>query len=84
MAAPAFISEVLTTVAGLDSEQKALLDFIVLSQASSFVGFGPSTFSFYLKEYRSLLGVDRSSSVLVSAPKIGSDQLFQNAAVLSI
>jgi hypothetical protein len=40
--------------AELNSEQKALLDFIVLARAQRFVGFGSSTFSFYLREYRSL------------------------------
>ena len=38
----------------LHSEQKALVDFIVLARAQRFVGFGPSTFSFYLREYRAL------------------------------
>ena len=32
----------------LNSEQKALLDFLVLAMGTRFVGFGSSTFSFYL------------------------------------
>jgi len=32
----------------LNSEQKALLDFLVLAKGKLFVGFGSSTFSFYL------------------------------------
>lgn len=41
-------------VAVLNSEQKALLDFLVLARAQRFAGFGSSTFSFYLREYRAL------------------------------
>lgn len=41
-------------VAGLNSEQKALLDFLVLAQGQRFAGFGSSTFSFYLREFRAL------------------------------
>ena len=44
----------LAPLAELNSEQKALLDFIVLARARRFVGFGSSTFSFYLREYRAL------------------------------
>lgn len=40
--------------AALNSEQKALLDFIVLARAKKFVGFGSSTFSFFLREFRAL------------------------------
>ena len=40
--------------AALNSEQKALLDFLVLARAQRFAGFGSSTFSFYLREYRAL------------------------------
>lgn len=44
----------LRRVAALNSEQKALVDFLVLAKARRFVGFGSSTFSFYLREYRAL------------------------------
>lgn len=37
-----------TVPAALNSEQKALLDFLVLAKGKHFVGFGSSTFSFYL------------------------------------
>lgn len=40
--------------AALNSEQKALLDFLVLARSQKFAGFGSSTFSFYLREYRAL------------------------------
>jgi hypothetical protein len=41
-------------LADLNSEQKALLDFLVLAKGKYFVGFGSSTFSFYLREHRVL------------------------------
>lgn len=68
--------------AELNSEQKALLDFMVLSRGRGFVGFGSSTFSFYLREYRVLSGVPRSSSVLVDASVIGTDPLFNSAGTV--
>ena len=45
---------VASSAAALNSEQKALLDFLVLAKGKFFVGFGSSTFSFYLREYRVL------------------------------
>ena len=62
--------------AALNSEQKALLDFLVLARGRNFVGFGSSTFSFYLREHRALNAIPRSSSVLVDASVIGTDPLF--------
>lgn len=61
---------------GLNSEQKALLDFLVLAQGQRFAGFGSSTFSFYLREFRALHGTPRSTSALVDAAVIGTDKLF--------
>lgn len=68
--------------AELNSEQKALVDFMVLSRGRGFVGFGSSTFSFYLREYRVLSGIPRSSSVLVDASVIGTDPLFNSAGTV--
>jgi len=68
--------------AGLASEQKALVDFLVLAQGARYVGFGSSTFSFFLREYRVLQGLSRSSSVLVDASIIGTDALFNTAATI--
>ena len=68
--------------AALNSEQKALLDFIVLSRGKAFVGFGSSTFSFYLREHRALSSIPRSSSVLVDASVIGTDPLFNSAGTV--
>ena len=69
-------------LAELNSEQKALVDFLVLSRGRGFVGFGSSTFSFYLREYRVLRGIPRSSSVLVDASVIGTDPLFNSAGTV--
>lgn len=66
----------------LNSEQKALVDFLVLSRGRGFVGFGSSTFSFYLREFRVLNGIPRSSSVLVDASVIGTDPLFHSAGTV--
>ena len=68
--------------AALNSEQKALLDFLVLANGKAFVGFGSSTFSFYLREYRALQSIPRSSSVLVDASVIGTDSLFNSAGTV--
>lgn len=68
--------------AELNSEQKALVDFLVLSRGRGFVGFGSSTFSFYLREFRVLSGIPRSSSVLVDASVIGTDPLFNSAGTV--
>ena len=68
--------------AGLASEQKALVDFLVLARGARYVGFGSSTFSFFLREHRTLQGLPRSSSVLVDASVIGTDALFQAAATI--
>jgi hypothetical protein len=67
-------------MAGLTSEQSALVDFLVLARCARFVGFGSSTFSFYLREHRALVGgLPRSSSILVDASAIGTDALFAAA-----
>lgn len=66
----------------LNSEQKALLDFIVLARGKRFVGFGSSTFSFFLREFRALHGISRSTSGLVDASVIGTDPLFHSAGTI--
>lgn len=70
----------ITAPAGLNSEQLALLDFLILARAQRFVGFGPSTFSTYLREYRTLHGVPPQLSTLVNASKIGTDEVFARSA----
>ena len=64
----------------MNSEQLALLDFLILARAEKFVGFGPSTFSFYLREHRMLHGAPPQQSVLVNASKIGTDEVFSRSA----
>lgn len=66
----------------LHSEQKGLIDLLVLAQADKFVGFEPSTFSFFLTQYRVLQGLEASSSVLVDGKVIGTNPLFAAAAVV--
>jgi hypothetical protein len=62
---------------GLNPEQEALVDFLVIANADSFVGLGSSTFSVYLREYRVLLGHERMADVFVDTSKIGTDALFE-------
>lgn len=66
----------------LNSEQKALVDLLVLAKSKVFVGFGSSTFSFFLREYRALAGISRKKSVLVDSALIGTDSLFANAGTV--
>ena len=68
--------------AALNSEQKALLDFLVLAKGKAFVGLGSSTFSFFLREYRVLAGLPRSTSVIVDTSRIGTDPLFHSAGTV--
>jgi hypothetical protein len=65
------------TLASLNPEQNALVDFLVIANADAFVGIGSSTFSAYLREYRVLLGHPRSADAFVDTSKIGSDALFE-------
>ncbi|KAL4423902.1 hypothetical protein ABPG75_001203 [Micractinium tetrahymenae] len=67
----------------LNSEQLALLDFLILARAEKFVGFGPSTFSFYLREHRMLHGMPPEQSHLVNASKIGTDFIFSWSAQIA-
>ena len=54
-------------LSGLHSEQRALVDFLVLAAGRRFVGFEESTFSLFVREWRYLHGHPRSSSALVAA-----------------
>ena len=55
----------------------------MLKEGNIFVGFGTSTFSFYIREIRYLAGIPKSRSQLVDASAIGTDDLFAEAATLS-
>lgn len=68
---------------GLSSEQKALVDFVVLTRAKTVVGLGSSTFSYYLREYRALNGFTKADTVLADASAIGTDDLFMECGMLS-
>jgi hypothetical protein len=69
-------------LAGLHPEQQALVDFLVLAECRHFVGISLSTFSVYLREYRALQGLAaRSTSWLVKGTAVGTDPLFDKAAV---
>jgi len=71
-------------LAALNSEQAALLDFLVLSKSKTFVGLGSSTFSVFLREYRRLHGHRRrSSNFFLSSKAIGTDLLFQRCSHFS-
>ncbi len=58
------------------------MDFLVLARSAQFVGFGSSTFSFFLREFRALSGTPRSASLLVDASAIGTDPLFASAGTV--
>jgi hypothetical protein len=70
-------------LAGLNSEQLALLDFLILARSHKFVGFGPSTFSTYLREHRTLHGTPPARSLLVNASRIGTDAMFARSALVA-
>ena len=77
-----FIPEAI--LAQFNTEQLALIDFLVLSKSRTFVGIGSSTFSVYLREYRKIQGyTKRSDNVFVSSKAIGTDQLFQRCSHIS-
>lgn len=69
--------------AGLNSEQLALLDFLILARSNKFVGFGPSTFSTFLREHRTLHGTPPAHSLLVNASRIGTDSMFARSALVA-
>ena len=57
-------------LAQLDSEQLAVVDFLVLARSKKYVGFAISTFSLLLREYRYVHGFGaRNDSVLMEKTK---------------
>ncbi|RMZ53967.1 hypothetical protein APUTEX25_002544 [Auxenochlorella protothecoides] len=70
-------------LAELNTEQQALLDFLILARAVRFVGFGSSTFSYYLTQHRRMRGHAQEASLLVDAARIGTDAMFEAAAVIT-
>ena len=55
--------------AGLKSEELAAVDFLVLANCRSFVGFADSTFSIYVPQFQSFLGYPPSVSVFVQGSR---------------
>ncbi len=49
----------------LDVEQQAAIDFLVVSQASKFVGWAGSSFSFWVPEDRAMRGLDNRTSLII-------------------
>jgi hypothetical protein len=72
-------------LAGLSSEQRAAVDFLVLASSRRLVGFSASTFSWLLREYRALWRLaPRSSMLMAHLGKVGNGRLFSRAAVLAV
>ena len=63
--------------AGLLSEQNALVDFLVLARCHAFVGFGVSTFSFLLPQYKAALQYAAAPAVLVDLQQTHNRNLFE-------
>lgn len=60
-----------TMLEALDTEQKAVVDFLVLARSNLFVGFALSTFSLMLREYRQLNGLaPRNHSMLMEKSRV--------------
>ena len=53
-------------LAGLHSEQRALLDLLVLVEAERYVGFRRSSFSCYARDLRTLKHKAKDASVFIS------------------
>lgn len=72
-------------LAGLTSEQRAAVDFLVLEKSEAVVGFSASTFSWLLREMRALLGIaPRGTMMLAHRGVMGDGSLFARAAVLAV
>lgn len=69
-------------LASLSADQRSIVDYLVLLTCERFVGLNSSTFSWWVREYRKLLGYDQHTSLFVPTPNIGTDLLFQGAAGL--
>ena len=48
------------------------------------MGFGSSTFSYFLREYRAMQGSPKSTSRLLNSSKIGTDTIFSTAARVAL
>lgn len=69
-------------LAALSADQKSAVDYLVLLRSERFVGLNSSTYSWWVREYRKLLGYDERTSYFVATPHVGTDRLFNFAASL--
>ena len=60
---------------GLHSEQKALLDLLVISNAATFVGYLRSSFSCFARDLRALRHQPRNSSIIFKVGEIPASVL---------
>ena len=67
--------------AGLFSEQRAAIDFLVFAQSRSFVGLGRSSFSIYLPQYKVLQGNPATPFALVGGVSEQAEIYSKFAAV---
>ena len=65
-------------LAGLNLEQLALLDFLILARAEQLLGLAFSTFSVFLREHRALHGFQKSTTQLVG----NMTDLFKKTVIL--
>ncbi len=62
-------------MAGLHSEQKALIDLLVLAEADTFVGTMRSSFSCYARDLRTIAHKEHNSSVIIKVGDFPSNVL---------
>lgn len=63
---------------GLETEQQALVDFLVMARSWRLVGIAFSTFGLYLREYRAFkLGIPHATAALVDEALVMSDPTFR-------
>lgn len=68
-------------LSGLNSEERAAIDFLVLARCRAFVGFGASTFSLYLPQYRILNGYPAAPCAFVGFTDDKAKKCFTIAAI---
>jgi hypothetical protein len=70
-------------LAKVTNEQSGLIDMLVMRKAKKFVGISVSTFSFFISELRLMDGRDPEDTHMLSASRIGTDELFYSCGVVS-
>lgn len=69
-------------LASMSADQRSVVDYLVLLTCERFVGINTSTYSWWVREYRKLMGYDTRTSLFVATPHVGTDLLFSSAAGL--